>query len=282
MIQKWKKTDQSKNCYETVNMFMWKTRAPAHTSITWFQDIWQLSLWIWCVFLMKTPMNQNSTVTLPTMTFFVPETSACHETEERNSEREDRSSHMEGARVATVRTTPLHPFPWQSCLTAAHHQIHCHRYITDAFKVFLRYTIEALDHLCCCTHRRTGSFCCWGSRHTRRRLDHSWLVARTRRASACTWHYYLYLWPPMCSCSTSQIDRMIKSHQTSSHLKCLKPSSLSCLLVHLCTKTMPQILMCCKNNNCSIILKEKLWLKDTFKWQYLSIVPNMKWCHKCS
>lgn len=32
-----------------------------------------------------------------------------------------------------------------------------------------------------------------------------------------------------------------------------KPSSLNCLLVHLCTTTIPQILMCCKNNNCTII-----------------------------
>lgn len=93
-------------------MFMWNTRTPArtHTSITWFQNIWQLSLWIWSVFSVKNT-NKPKHHHAPNNDVFVlgPEArnvrlSGCHETDERNSEMEERLSHMEGVRVATIIT----------------------------------------------------------------------------------------------------------------------------------------------------------------------------------
>lgn len=120
MILTCKTTAQSKNRYETINMFMRKTH-----KITWFQDIWQLSLWIWCVFSVK---NTNK----PKQHRHAPNNDvSC--AEPRGLKRpsvwvsRDRWEELRnGGQIITHvcmccnhhTTTLLHLFPWQSCLTS--------------------------------------------------------------------------------------------------------------------------------------------------------------------
>lgn len=159
LSQTCKKRAQSKNCYKTINTFMWKTHAHARVHIQQSHDFRTFDSYPSyprCVFSVKNTNKPKQHRHAPNNDAFCAEPRGlkrpsvwCDETDERNSEMEDRSSHMEGVRVAIIITQRC-CISFHSCLTAPHHQIHCHCYITDAFKVFLRYTIEALDHFCCC------------------------------------------------------------------------------------------------------------------------------------
>lgn len=121
-------------------------------------------------------------------------------------------------------TTLLHPFPPQSCLTAPHHQIHCHRYVTEVFLHYNRSSWSFFSVVVC-------SFTVLTDRLVRTAAEvlgtHGdvWTTAGWWRGLAELQRVddiIIFIYGLPCVAAASQINRMVKSHQTSRNLKCLK------------------------------------------------------------